>query len=310
MTDDKPRRRLSAGTFFMLFLLAYQIILSVVLMFVLQRVALPYIHFTGLVILSQVLMFLVPLGIWLGIRKERLSVHIPNMKMGSVNTIFVFGISFFMLPLMMLISALSIAIIPNVENAAVDIMGQAETYSVWMLLLAVAVTPAIIEEVVFRGYIQSQYAGKPFWRVAVINGFFFGVIHMNLNQFFYAFAMGVVMAYMVYYTRSIRSAILSHFLLNAFNIVLFRGLPWLLDRMEEILYESGGEEAVAELQASIEAAEAGASVWASILTVGVVALIFLPLFILIFRAFISHNRQRFAAYDIKQALSEEAAAEE
>jgi hypothetical protein len=286
----------SSGTRFFLFLLVYQFAFYGVLGLVRGRISDVFIESPWFLILLQLIALLLPLVIWLAIKKENINVHMPNMKLGRVNTLFIIGISFFMLPMMALISALSTFLAPNVAS---DAMGQMESYSLWVLLLAVAVTPAVVEEVVFRGYIQSQYKSWVFWKVALLNGFFFGLIHFNIQQFFYAFAMGVVMAYFVYYTRSIRAGIISHFFVNAFNIVLFRFSTWYLDWAEEFLHEAGDTEVLSNLQDAVEV-----SPWAAVLTVGIVALAFSPFAVILFKAFISHNRQRFAVYDIKQALVE------
>ncbi|MCL2203924.1 MAG: CPBP family intramembrane metalloprotease [Defluviitaleaceae bacterium] len=288
----------SPGTLFFILLLGYQFLVVALLSQVVHLIPAGFIASPWFLILSQLLMFLLPLGIWLAIKKESLSIHMPNMKLGRTNAILVIGISFFLLPAMMLLSALSSVFFPNV---AANLLEQTQTYSIWVMLLAAAVTPAIVEEVVFRGYIQSQYKHWPFWGVALLNGFLFGVAHMHPQQFLYAFAMGVVMAYMVYYSRSIRAGILSHFFINAFNIVMFRGAVWLLGVAEEIMHETGD---IAGLAAMQEAA-AEVSPWSAILGVGILTLVFLPFAIILFRTFISHNRQRMAEYDIKQALAGE-----
>jgi len=291
-----------SGILFFVFLLMYQLAVLMVLGFLMQEV--PQIFPNAMIkspwflISYQVIMLLLPLAIWLGIKKERLSVHIPNMKLGRTNAFFIVGISFLLLPMMSFLSAVATLFFPN---AAAGLFGETMNHSVWVILIAVAVTPAIVEEVVFRGYIQSESPQFPFWGIALLNGFLFGFIHLNPQQFLYAFAMGVMMAYMVHITRSIRAGILSHFFINAFNIVVFRGAMWLLEFTERALEEAGDMEALTAFQ---ESAEAEVSPYMAILVVGVLAMMFTPVAVILFRYFISHNRQRFAVYEIKQALAE------
>lgn len=47
-----------------------------------------------------------------------------------------------------------------------------------------------------------------------MDGLIFGIIHMNPNQFVYAFAMGTLFAYVVYITNSIFASMICHFLFN------------------------------------------------------------------------------------------------
>jgi len=284
----------SPGTLFFIFLLVYQFVFAQLLYWV--RPFLPdiFVQSMAFIVVGHLLALLLPLAIWLAIKKERLSAHMPSMKLGRINGILVVAISFFLLPFMGLLSAIASMFVPNV---AAGLLGQTAQHSVWVMLLAVAVTPAVVEEVVFRGYIQSQYHGWVFWRVAALNGLFFAVIHAP-QQWLYAFAMGVVMAYMVHYTRSIRAGILAHFFMNAFNIVLFRGILW--------LYQQAAEYVGIYIYEAFESAapEYEVSEWAAIAGVGVLCLVFLPFVIILWRAFISHNRQRMTAYDIKTALAE------
>jgi hypothetical protein len=282
----------SPGTRFFLFLVAYQIAFLFLLAFIRPWIPTLFSQTPWFIILMQLLTLLLPLAIWLAIRRERLSDHMPNMKLGSVNGIFIIFISFFLLPFMGMLSGIAALFSPNIAS---DVLGQMQTHSIWALLLAVAVTPAVVEEVVFRGYIQSQYPDKPFWQVALLNGFLFGFIHMNLQQFFYAFFMGVIMAYMVYYTRSIRAGIIAHFFINGFNIVMFRFATWFLERAEE--YGIAGLEEGADL--------AEASPMDGIIMMGIIALVFLPFVIILFKAFISYNKNRMTVYSIKKALDTE-----
>ena len=246
----------------------------------------------------QFMTLLLPLGIWLAMHRETLDMHIPTMKLGRTNVILITALSFFLLPYMALVSGVTALFFPN---PASDFLSGAAQHSLLALLFAGAVTPAVVEEVVFRGYIQSQYPGRPFWFVAFLNGLFFGIIHWHPQQFPYAFAMGIILAYFVYFTRSIRAGILSHFIVNAFNILMFRGMSFLMEAEETRLREAGDPEALAEWEAALTAA-AKASPWSAFFILFVVALVFFPFIFFLFRALISHNRQRMTTYDIKQAL--------
>ena len=66
----------------------------------------------------------------------------------------------------------------------------------------------------------------------LLTGFLFGCMHMNLNQFIYAFALGIYLAFLVEATGSIFSSMIAHFTLNATSVVMSFLLP--------ILYHAAG----------------------------------------------------------------------
>lgn len=65
----------------------------------------------------------------------------------------------------------------------------------------------------------------------VLSAFLFGCMHMNLNQFMYAFALGAYLALLVEATGSIFSSMLAHFTLNATSTVMSFLLPFLYEKM-------------------------------------------------------------------------------
>lgn len=100
--------------------------------------------------------------------------------------------------------------------------GQPQTsYPFYMLivnLIFTAVLPAICEETVHRGMlIKSQSALGSKWAV-VITALLFGLLHMNIEQFFYATIIGLFAGYLVVICDSIYPAIIIHFMNNALSV--------------------------------------------------------------------------------------------
>jgi sodium transport system permease protein len=84
------------------------------------------------------------------------------------------------------------------------------------LLLAMAVLPAICEELAFRGFILSglRHLGHK-WRAIVISSVFFGLAHVIVQQSLVACAVGVVIGYLAVQTGSLLPGILFHATHNA-----------------------------------------------------------------------------------------------
>ena len=86
----------------------------------------------------------------------------------------------------------------------------------WLLLLVFAVTPAICEELAFRGFILSGLARGGRLAIAVgISSLMFGIIHMIPQQAFNAALLGLVLGLLAIYSRSLFPAMAFHFCNNA-----------------------------------------------------------------------------------------------
>ncbi len=86
----------------------------------------------------------------------------------------------------------------------------------WGVLLVMALTPAICEELAFRGFILSglRHLGHK-WRAIVLSSVMFGFTHLILQQSIQTSIIGVLVGYLVVQTGSIFPAMLFHFGNNA-----------------------------------------------------------------------------------------------
>ena len=91
------------------------------------------------------------------------------------------------------------------------------------LVVMIALTPAICEELMFRGYVQRQFERRlgAAWSVA-LTGVLFGLYHLRLTQALPLIALGVYLAYVTWRTGSLWPAVLLHLAYNACSIVLAR----------------------------------------------------------------------------------------
>lgn len=84
--------------------------------------------------------------------------------------------------------------------------------ALWIGILSL--TPSICEEVFMRGVVLDGYKNVSLKKAALMNGFLFGMFHMNLNQFVYTFILGIILTYTVAITNSIFSSMIIHFAFN------------------------------------------------------------------------------------------------
>ena len=108
----------------------------------------------------------------------------------------------------------------------------------WLLAL-LALTPAICEEVVFRGVLLAGIRDRgSAVRIAVFNGLVFGAFHISFESAFRFLPtawLGFILAWAVLSTRSIWVGVLMHFVNNG-SIVLMASIPALRAWLED-----GGE---------------------------------------------------------------------
>jgi sodium transport system permease protein len=91
----------------------------------------------------------------------------------------------------------------------------------WFLLLVLALSPAICEEVVFRGAVLSGLRKHlPWWALLLCVGIAFGVAHISIHRMMLTALSGIVLTYIVWRSGSIFPGMLTHFLINATGILL------------------------------------------------------------------------------------------
>lgn len=97
-------------------------------------------------------------------------------------------------------------------------------------VVTVAILPALCEEFVHRGLVLRGTADTVGYKKAIIiSSLLFGLMHLNIQQFFYATILGIFMGFLVSMTRSIWPAVIVHFCNNFINVYLnfaeYNGLP-------------------------------------------------------------------------------------
>lgn len=97
----------------------------------------------------------------------------------------------------------------------------AEAPSVWMILLVLAVTPAICEELAFRGFILSgmRHLGHK-WLAILVTSVLFGAAHSIIQQSLTACIVGMLLGYIAIQTGSLLPAILFHLVHNSMSVIV------------------------------------------------------------------------------------------
>jgi len=110
-------------------------------------------------------------------------------------------------------------------------------------LVCTAILPAICEETLHRGMLLRSNASMGMKRSIIISGVLFGLLHLNIEQFFYASIIGIFLGYVCWTSCSIYPCMIVHFLNNALATFLSfaRRKGWGIGGIFEVLARFFGE---------------------------------------------------------------------
>lgn len=92
------------------------------------------------------------------------------------------------------------------------------------LILAYGILPAVCEEIVFRGIICSEYERHGILYSSLVSALFFALVHFDVFAFPVYLFSGLVLAFVMYSTRSVICSIAVHLGYNLFGIFVQAGL--------------------------------------------------------------------------------------
>ncbi len=95
-----------------------------------------------------------------------------------------------------------------------------------MGLINIALVPAICEEVMFRGYVQSALEKSwGIWPAIILSGLLFGMFHIQLTNLMPLAALGILLALVTWLSGSLVPAILAHLINNGGAVLLATYYP-------------------------------------------------------------------------------------
>ncbi len=125
---------------------------------------------------------------------------------------------YLVLPITTIVRVLSQVIARNLVST--EINSTISDKGLLITLVTIALFPAIVEEIVFRGVYYTGIRNKRPLKSILIAAFCFGIMHMNVNQFSYAFVMGIFLILIFEATGSLLAPILVHMLFNGISVLV------------------------------------------------------------------------------------------
>ena len=110
-----------------------------------------------------------------------------------------------------------------------QVLNVTQSVSMWMIVVYMVICAPVMEEYIFRKLIVDRTVRYGQGTAVLVSGLMFGLFHGNLNQFVYAFVLGMFLAFLYVKTGDIRVTIGLHMLINFVGGVVSSGLMRLLD---------------------------------------------------------------------------------
>ncbi len=142
-----------------------------------------------------------------------------NIKKIKVGTVFLtLFLTMVASPMFVFANVFSQLFVPNTMVQSMDLLMNTSLLNTF---IAVAIIAPISEELIMRGFFQNRFDKiMPFAASAILSGFLFGVLHLNFNQFCYAWVLGILFAYTNRASGSTVTSILMHFFVNGSNTIM------------------------------------------------------------------------------------------
>lgn len=234
------------------------------------------------ILVSQFLMVGATVIVYIFLTKASLVKDLYVKPLSWLDVLICIGIAWTIMPILSFINVLSQFVVKNqIEDVLVEMLD----IPFLITLILTAVFPAILEELLSRSIILRNYQRRTVLTTCLLSGMFFGFIHLNINQFLYAFVMGVLMCYIVMITDSVLSAMVIHFTINATGTITL----YLVSAVMKVFDASG----VALDQMMSPADPTTGQLLISLAMVFFMVLLFTPVAYLLIRQLMKRHHKRF-----------------
>lgn len=208
-------KKVFRANLYFLIVMLLSIIMPYILAYIYKAVGLTDVRIV--LMLNHFILFLIPAIIYVIVTKSNVKETFRLNKLHLKDALMILVIALVAYPLMGCFSLISMLFF---ENNVSNFMQSISSTPYPVLLLLMAVMPAVTEEITMRGVVLSGYNEKSAFKASLMIGLLFGIFHLDGQQFLYAAALGFVLAYLVRVTNSIFSSMLLHFTINGISVTL------------------------------------------------------------------------------------------
>ena len=184
------------------------------------------IDLTTTVVVQIGLMFILPVFLFSFLQKQKVKKTLSDFNFGklSISSILIaFLIGFLCYFLNLSIASFFGSLIDmfGYEQAPSFLQSVSNRNTIFLFffnIITIAVLPAICEETMHRGLLLKGLGSLGIKRAVVLSSILFGLMHLNINQFFYATILGFIIGVAVIISKNIVPGIIIHFMNNFLSV--------------------------------------------------------------------------------------------
>lgn len=211
-------------------LFTFMVASYLLLIYIVRLIPVSILNINIRLILPELIMLL-PAFLYVTVLKPDNLGQINFSSPSVMNVIKIILFTFCVMPFITILNSISTIF---VENHAANTMSYLTSNPLWMNILFIALIPAVCEEYLFRGLLFHGYKKRNPYKAMLMSSLLFGLIHMNVNQFIYAFVMGCILCMLVYATGTVLSSMIAHFIFNGINVVISYYFQYIMKEFETV----------------------------------------------------------------------------
>lgn len=193
------------------------VLVYIILMYSLQLISFDKLSINMQLVIPEIIL-LIPSLIYVIVLRPKTVDGVSMSVVSPLTTLLTVVLTLCIMPLIMFINSLSSLLVENGVDTTLNAL--VKENPIWLNLIIIALLPAVVEEFIFRGLILNGYKRRNPLMAILLSAFLFGLLHMNLNQFSYAFVIGIVFGFLAYATGSLLPSILGHFIINGTSVLI------------------------------------------------------------------------------------------
>lgn len=175
--------------------------------------------FNSGIIITEFVLVALPAFIYVIIKRGSIKKEMRFNRLHFIDAVLVTVIFFSGYPIAMfvnLIGNIIVSLFGKLITSPVPLATNLKEY--FIMLMIVAGTAGLCEEILFRGLILRGYEKLGMWKSIVFTAVLFAMLHMNIQNIFGPLLLGILLGYVVHVTNSIYAGMLGHFVNNGISV--------------------------------------------------------------------------------------------
>lgn len=192
--------------------------------------------YSGLLI-TEYILILLPSILYIKIKGLSIKKTLKLNRISPKQILYVIGITIFTYPIAIFFNLIVITVLSLFGELNQGMVPIADSAPLFLFsVFVIAITPAICEEVMFRGVIMNAYENISKRKAIIYSAILFGIFHINIQNLVGPVLLGLIFGITVYKTNSIYAGMIGHGINNGIAITI----GYFANKAMEMLPETSG----------------------------------------------------------------------